>query len=159
MDENIKKEMLRLIPHALYVLTSQSGERTAASTVSWVTQASFQPPLLALGLKANSNTYEVVKDAKAFALNILGEGQKDIAQKFFKHVAPEGRSLAGEPFELSQVFGYPVFPHFAGFVECRVLETVETGDHAVVVAEVVEAVKGKAKGPLLLSTTGWHYGG
>lgn len=159
MNEEAKKKLLRMIPHALYLLTSRANGRTAAATVSWVTQASFQPPLIAVGLKKDSHTFEVVKQAQSFALNFLGAGQKDIAQKFFKHVEPEGNRLAGEGFEESPVFKHPIFPHMAGFIECRVVEMAEKGDHVVVVAEVLEAESGPAQGPLLLSTTGWNYGG
>ena len=159
MNDDAKKKLLRMIPHALYVLTSQANGKNAASTVSWVTQASFQPPLIAVGLKKDSVTLQVVKEAKTFALNFLGEGQKDIAQKFFKHVEPEGGSIAGEAFQPSPLYKHPFFPHLAGFVECKVVEVVDKGDHSVVVAEVVGAEPGKVNGPLLLSSTEWQYGG
>ena len=159
MNEEAKKKLLRMIPHALYVLTSRADGRTTASTVSWVSQASFKPPLVMVGLKKESDTFEVVKHAQSFVLNFLGAGQKDIAQKFFKHVEPEGNKLADEIFQESPVLKHPMFPKMAGFAECRIVATVEKGDHTVVVAEVLEAECGPLEGPLLLSSTGWHYGG
>lgn len=159
MNEEAKKKLLRMIPHALYILTSKSDGKTAAATVSWVTQASFHPPLVAVGIKKESHTFEVIKHAQGFVLNFLGAGQKDLAQKFFKHVEPEGNQLGGEVFQESPVLKHPIFPKMAGFVECRICATVEKGDHVVVVAEVLEAECGPLEGPLLLSTTGWHYGG
>ena len=159
MNEEAKKKLLRLIPHALYVLTCKTGNKTAAATISWVTQASFAPPLVAVGLKKGSFTFETVKQAQSFALNFLGSDQKNIAQKFFKHVEPEGQTIAGEIFQESPTLKHPIFPGMAGFVECKVVEIVDKGDHTLVLAEVVEAVNGSASGPLLLSTTGWEYGG
>jgi len=159
VNENAKKILLQMIPDALYVLTSRSGGKTAASTVTWLSQASFKPPLVMTALKKDSHTFQVVQEAKAFVLNYLGEGQKDMAQKFFKHLEPEGNQLAGETFESSPTLGYPVFPTMAGFLECRVTDIVDRGDHSVVVAEVVEAGMGSTPGPLLLSSTGWKYGG
>ncbi len=159
MNEEAKKKLLRMIPHALYVLTSRAGGKTAAATVSWVTQASFQPPLIAVGLKKDSYTFAVVQAAGHFALNFLGKDQKETAQKFFKHLEPEEGRLSGEPFRESPLFKNPVFPDMAGFVECEVLQVVDQGDHALVLAEVLDAAPGGAEGPLLLSTTGWQYGG
>ena len=159
MNEEAKKKLLRMIPHALYILTSRADGKTTASTVSWVTQASFHPPLLVVGLKKETNTYEVVKRAQSFVLNFLGAGQKEVAQKFFKHVEPEGNHMAGEVFQESPVLKHPIFPKMAGFVECRIIGSVDKGDHVVVVAEALEAECGPLEGPLLLSTTGWHYGG
>src|SRR5258708_29796285 len=84
MNEAAKKKLLQMIPHALYVLTTQAHGKTAASTMSWVNQASFKPPMISVGVKKDTFTFEVLKESKAFVLNYLGEGQKDIAQKFFK---------------------------------------------------------------------------
>lgn len=159
MNEEAKKKLLRMIPHALYVLTSGADGKTTASTVSWVTQASFKPPMVSVGLKKDSDTFDVVKRAQSFVLNFLGSGQKETAQKFFKHVEAEGNTLAGETFVPSPLLKHPVFPKMAGFVECRIVGTVEKGDHTVVVAEVLEAECGPLEGPLLLSSTGWQYGG
>ena len=159
MNEDAKKKLLRLIPHALYVLTSKAEGKVAAATVSWVTQASFQPPLVAVGLKKDSHTFEVVRKAQGFVLNFLGKEQKDIAQKFFKHVEPEGTHLAGEAFQESPVLKFPFFPRMAGFVECRWVGSVDEGDHVMVVAKVLEAECGPLEGPLSLSSTGWNYGG
>jgi flavin reductase (DIM6/NTAB) family NADH-FMN oxidoreductase RutF len=159
MNEAAKKKLLRMIPHALYVLTSKSAGKTAASTVSWITQASFHPPLVAVVLKKETHTLDVVSQAQSFALNFLGMDQKDVAQKFFKHVEPEGNHMAGEIFQESPVFKHPIFPKMAGFVECRVVGSLDKGDHLLILAEVLEAETGTLEGPLLLSSTGWQYGG
>ncbi len=159
MNEAAKKKLLRMIPHALYVLTSKSGGKTVASTVSWVTQASFQPPLVAVVLKKDTHTLDVVNQAQSFVLNFLGMDQKDVAQKFFKHVEPEGNHMAGEVFQDSPVLKHPLFPKMAGFVECRVVGSLDKGDHLLMVAEILEAETGPLEGPLLLSSTGWQYGG
>ncbi len=159
MNEDAKKNLLRLIPHALYVLACRVSGKTAVSTVSWVTQASFKPPLVVVGLKKDSLTFETVKEARSFTLNFLGKDQKDVAQKFFKRAEPEGHSIAGEDFLESPLYQHPIFPKMTGFLECKVLEIVDLGDHSVVVAEVREAQSGPLEGPLLLSTTGWQYGG
>jgi flavin reductase (DIM6/NTAB) family NADH-FMN oxidoreductase RutF len=159
MNEAAKKKLLRMIPHALYILTSKANGKTAASTVSWVTQASFQPPLVVVVLKKETHTLEVVAQAQGFVLNFLGSDQKDTAQKFFKHVEPVGNQMAGEVFQESPLLRHPVFPRMAGFVECKVVGSLDNGDHVVVLAEVMEAEPGPLEGPLLMSSTGWQYGG
>ena len=50
MDADAKKTALRMIPYGLYVLTAAGKDgRKSAATVNWVTQASFAPPLVAVG--------------------------------------------------------------------------------------------------------------
>ena len=55
-------------------------------------QTSFEPPPLALGVKAASGAFQHLKGNSAFALSILGTGQKDIAFAFFKPTEQEGDS-------------------------------------------------------------------
>jgi flavin reductase (DIM6/NTAB) family NADH-FMN oxidoreductase RutF len=145
MDANQKKTALRMIPYGLYVLTAQGkdGSRTAA-TVNWVTQASFEPPLVVVGVKADSHAKAVIGSSGSFALNFLGKGQQGIAYNFFKSVESDDKQIGGHPYRPGTT-GSPILEATPAFVECRVLETIERGDHAIVVGEVVEA--GVAKEP------------
>ena len=139
MDENDKKSVLRMIPYGLYVLTGQAPDgRVAAGTVNWVTQVSFKPPLVVVGVKVGSGPHEVIKAAGAFALNVLGKDQQAAAYAFFKPVTPEGQTLGGEPFRAGST-GAPVLERAPGYVECSLVDTVEKGDHSVFVGEVVDA--------------------
>ena len=80
MDENTKKTALRMIPYGLYVLTSADGRGSAAAaTVNWVTQGSFQPPLVVVGVKVDSGAHDLIKHTNCFALNVLGKGQQGMA--------------------------------------------------------------------------------
>ena len=50
MDEAAKKQALRMIPYGLFVVTAKNGDDVTSATVNWVTQTSFSPPLVAVGL-------------------------------------------------------------------------------------------------------------
>jgi flavin reductase (DIM6/NTAB) family NADH-FMN oxidoreductase RutF len=143
MDADQKKTALRMIPYGLFVLTAQdkSGARTAA-TVNWVTQASFEPPLVVVGVKADSHAKTVIGASGSFALNILGKGQEGIAYAFFKSVESDGQQIGGQPYHAGKT-GSPILTATPAYVECRVVETIEKGDHAIVVGEVVEAGVGQ----------------
>ena len=85
MDEDKKKTTLRMIPYGIYVMTAKDGDgNVGAGTVNWVTQCSFDPPLVAIGVNADSSLYAVVKAAGCFALNMLCKGQQETAFAFFK---------------------------------------------------------------------------
>jgi flavin reductase (DIM6/NTAB) family NADH-FMN oxidoreductase RutF len=139
MDADQKKTALRMIPYGLYVLTAQdkSGARTAA-TVNWVTQTSFEPPLVVVGVKGDSHAKTVIGASGSFALNILGKGQEGIAYAFFKSVESDAQQIGGQPYRTGST-GAPILEATPAYVECRVVETIDRGDHAIVVGEVVEA--------------------
>ena len=137
MGENAKKSALRMIPYGLYVMTAEDKDgRISAATVNWVTQASFNPPLVAVGVKADSQVHDIVKTAGNFALNVLGKGQQGAAYAFFKPAERDGQKISGEPFRAG-ITGAPVLENTPAFVECRLLTTVEEGDHSIFVREVV----------------------
>ncbi len=139
MDPATKKTALRMIPYGLYVLTAESADgRVAAATVNWVTQASFEPPLVVVGVKADSGAHAVIMDSGAFALNVLGKGQQSLAFSFFKPVSLDGRTISGEPFRHGKT-GAPLLERTPAFFDCRLVDTVERGDHAIMVGEVVDA--------------------
>jgi flavin reductase (DIM6/NTAB) family NADH-FMN oxidoreductase RutF len=61
MDPDQKKAALRMIPYGLYVITGKdTAGRLTAATINWVTQASFEPPLIVAGVKVDSNTHAVI---------------------------------------------------------------------------------------------------
>ena len=133
MDAQSKKTALRMIPYGLYVLTSQSKDgRVAASTVNWVTQSSFEPPLVVVGVKADSGAHEIIKESRSFALNVLGKGQQDLAFGFFKALERDGDSIGGEKFSIGNS-GSPILANAAAFLECTLVETLEQGDHSIFV--------------------------
>lgn len=139
MDADAKKTALRMIPYGIYVLTAESKDgKVAASTVNWVTQTAFQPPLVVVGVKVDSGAHAIIKDSKVFALNILGKDQKGQAFTFFKPLEREGNSIGSEPFRKGSL-GAPILERAPAFVECSLVNTVEMGDHSIFVGEVKDA--------------------
>jgi flavin reductase (DIM6/NTAB) family NADH-FMN oxidoreductase RutF len=139
MDADAKKTALRMIPYGIYVLTADDGKgNVGAATVNWVTQGSFTPPLVAVGVKADSGAHTVVKGTGHFALNMLGKDQKGLAFTFFKPAKVEGGKLSGQDFHHG-ANGSPILDAAVAAVECSVSQIVEIGDHHIVVGEVTEA--------------------
>ncbi len=87
MDEQTaaaKKTALLMIPYGLYILGAREGDEINAATVNWVTQCSFQPPLVAIGVKRDSHLYAMLQSTPVFSLSFLESGQKDLAFAFFR---------------------------------------------------------------------------
>jgi flavin reductase (DIM6/NTAB) family NADH-FMN oxidoreductase RutF len=89
-------------------------------------------------VKTDAHAHELIKQSGAFALNILGKGQQAMAYAFFKPAEKQGDKISGEPFRAGST-GSPLLTNAPAFVECRLVGTVEKGDHSVFVGEVVEA--------------------
>ena len=140
MDADAKKTALRMIPYGLYVLTAVGKDGSmSAATVNWVTQASFAPPLVAVGVKTDSGAHALIEASGEFVLNVIGKGGNGLAFNFFKPAAVEGNKIGGEAFVMGGVVKAPVLEKAPAHLECKVAQAVKIGDHTLFVAEVVEA--------------------
>lgn len=160
MDAEIKKRALRLFTYGLYVITARDGQEIAAGTVNWVSQASFTPPLVMVGVKTDSHAHALIDKTGQFALNILGSEQKAIAQDFFRPSQADATTVNGHPFSAGLASGSPILTEAPAWIEAKVVDSVKAGDHTVFVAEVVEAgLNNSDAKPLEMWKTGWFYGG
>ena len=147
MSTDARKTVMRMIPYGLYVMAAETDEGdAAAAAVSWVSQASFAPPLVMCGVKVGSRIHTVVREARSFSLNVLGKDQGSLAQRFFKGPGKEGSTLGGEPYHRGKL-GAPVLETTPAFMVCELDLSLEKGDHSIFVGEVVEAgVRGEIQG-------------
>jgi len=159
MDEQIKKKVLRMISYGLYILTVKKDKDIAAGTINWLSQCSFKPPLVMVGIKKDSNSYRLILETNHFTINILGKDQKDIAQAFFGPTKIEVQKLNNYEFYLTESSGV-VLKDCPSFFECKVQYIYDqVGDHSVVIGEVINVGLHKEVEPLYMLTTGWYYGG
>ena len=160
MDLEAKKIALRKFPHGVYVVGTKQQDHVNAFTATWLTQVSFSPPLVALGVKKEGHSFGIIQESKVFSINILGASQKSLAEHFVKPAGVAGKKLGGVRHRLGKT-GVPILDEAIAFLECEVREIANgQGDHAVIIGEVVEAgVRDKDAPALTLRETGWHYGG
>ncbi len=159
MDLQAKKIALRKIPHGVYVVGVKQDAQLNAFTATWLTQVSFTPPLVALGIKKASHSLDMIKHDRVFSVNLLGKDQKSLAEHFVKPAAVVGEKLKEIAHRLGKT-GAPILEEAIAYFECELREVAnEQGDHAVVIGEVVEAGVQRDEPALTLMDTGWHYGG
>ena len=159
MDLQAKKIALRKIPHGVYIVGVKQDAQLNAFTATWFTQVSFTPPLVALGIKKDSHSFEMIKQGRVFTVNLLGKDQQSIAEHFVKPATVVGEKLKDVRHRAGKT-GAPVLEDAIAYVECEVREIAnERGDHAVVIGEVIEAGVHRDEPALTLMDTGWHYGG
>lgn len=160
MDPDAKKKALRMFTCGLYVVTAKHEAEVAAGTVTWLSQASFSPPLIMTAIRGDSHLHRVLEQSRSFAVSVVSESQKEMAEAFFRASQIEDGKINGFAVETGQETGAPLVADAPAWVEARVTESVSRGDHTVFVAEVVGAgVRDQNARALVLSDTPWTYGG
>jgi flavin reductase (DIM6/NTAB) family NADH-FMN oxidoreductase RutF len=139
MNDAAKQTVLQLFPNGLYALTVKHEGEEHAMTANWVSQASFDPAMVVVAVVNTSRTIGLIRDAHHFAINVLQEGQRDLAEKLGRVSTSAPSKLKGVKTKPGPVSGAPVLTEGLGWVECRVVATLPSGDHTLVLGEVVEA--------------------
>jgi len=159
MDPKARKKTLRMFSNGMYVITSRSGARYGAATVTWVSQASFRPPLIMAAVRPDSNVFQCLRESGIAAIHVLGSHQQDVAARFFSPTKVVDGAINGEPFVEGKTSA-PILPCAPAYVECRVHHILDDGgDHATVILKVVEAECREQLRPLTIAESPWEYGG
>lgn len=159
MEAKTKQKALRLLTNGMYVLTARSGEKYGAATITWVSQASFKPPLLTAALRKDGSAFQCLTESGSGVLHVLAKDQKDIAQKFFAPTKFENDRINGEPYVRGKNSA-PVLTNLPAYIECSVVEVNERlGDHALVILEVTNCAVLREIEPLTVTDSPWEYGG
>ena len=159
MNEPDKQTILRLFPYGLHAVTVRAGDDQHAIAAAWVMQASFAPPMVVVAAESESRCLPMIRDAKAFALNVLGAEQRELASRLGRGGGGPAPKLAGVPTRPAPVTAAPVITACLGWLECRLVATMPAGDHTLVLGEVVEAGVEREGLPLTLAETGMKYSG
>ena len=161
-------QALKKITYGFYIVTTRKSSEemstrdkdfVAAGTVSWVSQASFEPSLVTIAVKKQSDLHETIEKSRIFAVNIVGKYNKDMPAPFAEDTKVEKDRINGFPFEDGQT-GAPILKDVPAYFECEVREDIIIGDHSIFVSEVVAGgVRDADALPLTEWETDMHYGG
>lgn len=158
MNDDSRQAALRALTYGLYVIGARAGDEVNGMTATWVTQVSFEPPLVAAAVQTNAYTHALITAGASFSINILAGGQKPLAAKFTQPQRRAGDKLG--PYEIGQAAtGCPILREALAYVDCELVQAIPSGDHTLFIGRVVAAGLQRAGQPLTLAETGWHYGG
>ncbi len=159
LDPAAKKTVLRWFTYGMYVVTARDGEETGAFTANWLSQASFDPPLVMVSVEKDSHSLPIIRSSQTFTVNVLESGQRRLAGHFGKKAAKVGDKLADiEHYQTGS--GLPVLNDALGYVVCRVTDEMDAGDSVVVLGEVIEATVHREDGdPLTMAEAGFRHSG
>jgi 4-nitrophenol 2-monooxygenase / 4-nitrocatechol 4-monooxygenase, reductase component len=138
-DPALFREVISNFMSGVVVVTARHEDTIHGMTVSAISSLSLEPPMLVICLNRKARTQELVHQAGAFAVNILGEEHGHLADRFASRLDDR---FAGVPHHPG-LTGAPVLDGVLGVVECRVDEAVTGGSHRVFLGRVVHAEAGE----------------
>jgi flavin reductase (DIM6/NTAB) family NADH-FMN oxidoreductase RutF len=137
----------------IVVVTAIEGGEPAGFTAQSFISLSIEPPLVAICPAKTSTSWQRIRKAESFCINILSAEQESLSNNF---ASSGGDKFANIEWQASKS-GSPILEHSLASIDC-VLETEhDAGDHLIAVGRVLDfMVNDEQTYPLLYFRGQYH---
>ncbi|MGH7292825.1 MAG: flavin reductase family protein, partial [Myxococcota bacterium] len=94
---------------------------------------SLDPPMVLVSIDRRSTSWPPIAEGGQFVVNVLSSQQEDIAKSFARSGGPKFDGVSWTPGAST---GAPIITDCQAWVECRVWQIYDGGDHEIVAAQV-----------------------
>jgi len=144
------REVMSSFPSGVVIVTAfgHDGEPRGL-TVNAFCAVSLEPPLALACIDKLSNTLPAVRHTDGFTANILAAGRESLARLMATKAQDKFKTLE---WRRSDAGGGPVLEHdIAAYAVCTLKETIEAGDHWILIGSVVDGARIPDASPLVYS--------
>jgi len=134
--ENGWLQALGKMTYGLYVLTTFHEEKVNGMIASWVSQVSYDPPMVIVAIHPDRYSHHLIMKSGYFALHVLARDQPHLLQHF-KGPDPAAK-FASSNWARGRK-GCPILKECIAYMECEVKESYCPGNHTLFVGEVRDA--------------------
>jgi 3-hydroxy-9,10-secoandrosta-1,3,5(10)-triene-9,17-dione monooxygenase reductase component len=127
------REVLGHYPTGVVVITAPGDPTPAGLAVGSFTSVSLDPPLVGFFVGHGSSTWPKIEAAGRFCANILGDHQEELCRLFAAKGADRFGTIAWRP----GTSGSPIIDDAVAWIDCRIEQVVEAGDHWLVLGRVL----------------------
>ncbi|MFL5935253.1 MAG: flavin reductase family protein [Gaiellaceae bacterium] len=148
------RKLMRVFPSGVCVVSANIAGQRVATTIGSLVSLSLEPPLVGISVGRDVSLHELLRTAGAFGVSILRGDQADVAAHFARGVPPlvlwdSVRVRDGET-------GAPLLAEALAWMECRLWNRYDAGDHSIFVGEVVAVEEGDPGDALVYREHGYH---
>lgn len=122
--------------YGIYVLTTCHKEDINGMIASWVTQVSFEPPLIMAAVHPNRYSHQLIEASGVFALHVVDITKNELLDRMMGP-NPAGK-FTGIQWAPGKT-GCPILQDCMAWFECSVKAKHQPGNHTMFVGEVVDA--------------------
>lgn len=144
-SENFRNVLGRL-PTGVVVVTGGDPEHPSGLVFGSFMSVSLEPPLVVVSPAKTSKSWPAIEAGGVFCANVLADGQEQLARRFAKS---GGDKFAGVEWSPAPATGAPLLEGVAAWIDCRVYERFDAGDHLLVLGEVLELSVHRGTGALV----------
>jgi len=145
------REVMTSFPSGVVVMTAFGDDgRPRGLTVSAFCAVSLEPPLALACIDKTSNTLPAVQHTGGFTANILAVGRETLARRMATKLTDKFDGIAWRRPD-SKIGGPILEQDAAAFAVCTLRDTIEAGDHWILIGLVTEGAHREGVAPLVFS--------
>ena len=153
IDPKYFRQILSSYPTGVCVVTAQGEDGVRHGlVVGSFTSISLDPPLVGFFPDKKSSTWPQIEATGRFCVNVLASHQPDLCGQF----SARGDDKFGELAHETSPAGLPLLKETVAWIDCRIDNVVEVGDHWLVVGAVEALGAGEERTPLMFFRGGFH---
>lgn len=142
------KNALGQFASGVTIITYPDGEKFGGITVSSFSSLSLEPPLILICLQKSVASHDKIRESGYFAVNILEKSQENLSNSFSKHTLDKNELVVQNGF-IQKVSKSPILNGCLAYLECKVENFLDGGDHSIVMGRVLTSGTSPDKRPLL----------
>ena len=132
------------------IITTHHDGEDFGFTANSFTSVSLDPPLVLFCIKEDATFISGLRKSGVFGVNILAYHQEPISNKFANPALLNDQRFADTESTLSNL-KCPKIRGAIAYLDCKVTETMRSGDHFIVIGQVANFERLSDSSPLLLS--------
>jgi len=148
--DQFRHTLSHLVTGVTVVTVRDPAGRPFGITVSAACALSLDPPMMLACIAHEALLHELIVTAEALGVNVLADGQADIARRF----ADKGSHHFSDPQPDSSPAGLPLIPGALAHIDLRRESVLRGGDHSIVTG-VVEWARTRDGAPLCYFRTAY----
>jgi flavin reductase (DIM6/NTAB) family NADH-FMN oxidoreductase RutF len=149
------RDVMSTFPTGVVVLTAFGNDSLPRGlTVSAFCAVSLDPLLALACVDKTSNTLPAVQHAGGFTANILAAGREQLARRMASKLSDKFDGIAWRRPDSAK--GGPILEDdCAAYAVCTLKETIEAGDHWILIGHVVDGDHNEGVSPMIFSRRGY----
>ena len=155
LDTGLFRRVMGRFATGVTVITAEAEGGVRGMTANAFTSVSLEPQLVLVCVDHRAQTHAHLTARKRFGINVLSEGQAAISEHYADpDRQPSGAEQAGARFDRTTQ-GTPVLHGALAYLECRLQDARDAGDHTIFIGEVEEVVVREGE-PLIFFGADYH---
>jgi 3-hydroxy-9,10-secoandrosta-1,3,5(10)-triene-9,17-dione monooxygenase reductase component len=141
----VMREVLGHFVSGIVVVTATDLTRPIGFTCQSFASLSLDPPLVSFAPARTSTTWRRIRATGTFCVNVLASDHQELSVGFARSGVDK---FAGVPWRPSPS-GAPVLDGVSAWIDCRLWNEYDGGDHTIAVGRVLDLGADPARQPLL----------